>query len=144
MNALLEYEDEDDTEYKLSEFYSPMFTQVTTVSPINESIDCRRTQHLFNQQNMTIPETALLLDNESTVNYICNPDLVYNIRKVQHCCIVATNTGQTLTCYKASLRPEIMPLKEEVWFDPNGIANIVALHIVQAQFNVNYSNWSGP
>ena len=91
MNSMLNYETEDNDKYNMSSFYSPMFIQVTTVSPINDSIDYRKMQHLFNQQNMTIPNMALLLDNKSTVNYACNPDLMYNIHKVQHCCIVATN-----------------------------------------------------
>ena len=32
----------------------------------------------------------------------------------------------------------------ETWFDPDRIANILALHIVQKYFRVNYTNWEGP
>ena len=34
-------------------------------------------------------------------------------------------------------------MKEEVWFDYNGIANIIALHSVQDHFRVSYSKWFG-
>ena len=34
-------------------------------------------------------------------------------------------------------------MKEEVWFDYTGIANIIALHSVQDNFRVSYSNWFG-
>ena len=123
-----------------------MFTQMGTVSTAPNNVDCQRTQHVFNQQNMTIPKTALLLDNESTVNYICNPDLVYNIHEVNYCYTVATNARTTSTCFKATLRRDILPLKKEMeaWFDPDGIANILALHIVWKHFRFNYTNWEGP
>ena len=103
MNTTIDY-DTNDNNYNLTKLYSLMFTQVGTVSPTPNSINCQRTQHVFNQQNMMIPKAALLLDNKSTVNYICNPDLVYKIHKVNYCCTVATNVGTTSTCFKASLR----------------------------------------
>ena len=34
-------------------------------------------------------------------------------------------------------------MKEEVWFDYNGIANIIVLDSVQDHFRVSYSNWFG-
>ena len=34
-------------------------------------------------------------------------------------------------------------MKEEVWFDYNVIANIIALHSVIDHFKVAYSNWFG-
>ena len=114
MNALTNltnYETNDNNNYNLSTFYSPMFTQVGTVSPTGGSLDCQRTQHLFNQQNMRIPTTALLLDNKLTMNYVYIPDLIYNIHQVSQCCIVATNAGKIFTCLKALLRQEILPMK---------------------------------
>ena len=84
--------------------------------------------------------------NDDDDNDNCNPDLVYNIYKVNYRCTVATNAGTTSTCFKASLRQDILPSKKEMetWFDPDGIANILALHIVQKYFRVNYTNWEGP
>ena len=33
--------------------------------------------------------------------------------------------------------------KRETWFDLDGIVNILALHILQKYFRVNYTNWEG-
>ena len=120
-----------------------MFTQVGTTSPTSDAVDCRQTQLLFNQQNMMIPATALLLNNKLTMNYICNPDIVYNIHGINQCCTVATNTRTTSTCFKGSLRQDILPMEEETWFDPDRIANILALHIMQSHFKIDYTNWKG-
>ena len=56
-------------------------------------------------------------------------------------CIISTNTGTGSTNLKATLKSCILPIKEEVWFDYTGIANIIALHSIQDNFRVLYSNW---
>ena len=83
----------------------------------------------------------LLLDVCSTINIICNSDLVTDIHEVDHRYIITTNADTDSTNLKATLKSSILPLKEEVWFDYNGIANIIALHSVQDHFKVLYSNW---
>ena len=78
-----------------------------------------------------------------TTNIICNSDLVTYIHEVDHRCIITTNAGTGSINLKATLKSSILPLKEVVWFDYNGIANIIKLHSVQYYFRVSYSNWFG-
>ena len=82
-----------------------------------------------------------LLDDCSTINISCNPHLVTNIHEVNQRFIISTNTGTGSTNLKATLKSSILPLKEEVWFDYTGIANIIALRSIQESFRVSYSNW---
>ena len=90
-----------------------------------------------------IQDSWLLLDDCSTINIICNPHFVTNIHEVNQRCIISTNAGTGSTNLKTTLKLNILPTKEEVWFDYNDIANIIALHSVQDHFRVLYSNWFG-
>ena len=101
-----------------------------------------QTAHLFKQDHQMIQDSWLLLDDCSTINIIYNPHLVTNIHEVNQRCIISINDSTSSTNLKATLKPSIFLLKEEVWFDYNGIANIIALHSVQDHFRVSYSNWS--
>ena len=89
-----------------------------------------RTAHLFKQDHQMIQDSWLLLDDCSTINIICNSHLVTNIHEVDQRCIITTNAGTGSTNLKATLKSSILPMKEEVWFDYNGIANTIALHPV--------------
>ena len=79
----------------------------------------------------------------STINIICNPHLVTNIHQVNQRYIISTNTGKGNNNLKVTLKSCILPMKEEVWFDYAGIANIIALHSVEDNFRELYSNWFG-
>ena len=90
-----------------------------------------------------IQDSWLSLDDYSTINIIYNPHLVTNIHEVDKQCIISTNVGTGSTNLKATLKSSILPMKEEVWFDYNGIATIITLHSVKDHFKVSYSNWFG-
>ena len=118
-------------------------TAVKTAITVDYNRISDRTAQLFNQDHQMIQDLWLLLDDCFTINIICNPHLVTNIHQVNQRCIISTNTGTGSTNLKAALKLCILPLKEEVWFDYTGIANIIALRSVQENFRVLYSNWFG-
>ena len=99
------------------------------------------TAHLFKQDHQMIQNSWLLLDDCSIINIICNLHLVTNIHEVNQRCIISTNASIGSTNLKTTLKSNILPIKEEVSFDYNGIAIIIALHSVQDHFKVSYSNW---
>jgi hypothetical protein len=67
-----------------------------------------------------IPKTWILLDNQSTVNVFCNAELLSDIREVDITLTIYSNAGSSDTRWMGTLRGF-----GDVWFDPNGIANIV-------------------
>ena len=62
---------------------------------------------------------VILLDNQSTVDYFCNQNLVQDITPSMQTMILQTNAGNKPTSHKAKV-----PNYGEVWFDIEGMANI--------------------
>ena len=102
-----------------------------------------RTSDLFKWNHQLIKDSLLLLDDCSIINIMCNLNLVNNIYEVDQRCIITTNAGTGSTNLKATLKSIILPLKEKIWFNYNGIANNIALHSVQDHFKFLYSHWFG-
>ncbi len=77
----------------------------------------------------------LLLDNQSTVDQIANPDLLTNIRKSQKPIVVHCNAGKT----KTDLEGELGEMT--VHHNPKSIANVLSLHSVKQKHLVTYDSW---
>ena len=69
------------------------------------------------------PSFWTLLDSESTVDMLCNPALVRNIRAVDQSCYVYTAAESEAT----NLIADLPGYNRPVWFDYDGIAKILCL-----------------
>jgi hypothetical protein len=77
---------------------------------------------LMNQPTAHVPKDWILLDNQSTVDVFYNDKLLQNIRKSDTSMDIHCNAGVTSTDMVGDL-----PGYGEVWYHPNGIANILSL-----------------
>ena len=94
--------------------------------------------HSFNTASSSkhIPDTWVLLDNQSTIDVFSNPSLLMNIKSVNRSMSIYCNAGVTKTTQVGTL-----PGYGEVWYHPTGIANILSFSRVRAKgFNITYNN----
>jgi len=78
----------------------------------------------------------LLLNSCSALNLVSNRELLHNIHEVPVGIRVRCNTGSITTNLKAYLGDFPVP----VWYNPNGIVNILSFHIVAKYYHVRYDN----
>ena len=90
-----------------------------------------------NNTGQTVPLTWLLFDRQSTVDLIANPRMLLNIRRVRsedairvHC-----NSG-----VKVVDRIGKLPGYGTVWYEPTGIANILAMSRETKNFRVIFDS----
>jgi len=87
-------------------------------------------------RNSTLNPYLLLLDNFSTVNLIANWSMLTDIQEVTPPLKVQCSAGVKQT----NLMATFGNFPESVWFDPNGIANILSLHTVSKYYAVMYDS----
>eukprot|EP00957_Ditylum_brightwellii_P056528 4285817-Ditylum_brightwellii.AAC.1 len=80
----------------------------------------------------------LLLDSQSTVNIVCNKDLLVNIQKADHTLEIFSNAGLSTTDLIRDL-----PGFKTVWYQPDGTINILSLSNVQKNHRVTYDSAHG-
>ena len=90
---------------------------------------------MLNQGSVTVPKAWILLDNQSTVDVFYNKNLLRNIRKAKKPMEIHCNAGVTSTDLIGDL-----PGYGEVWYDPNGIANILSLARVKDKYRVTFDS----
>jgi hypothetical protein len=87
-----------------------------------------------------LPQNWILLDNQSTVNVFSNRSLLRNIRETDREMVIRCNAGVTRT----RMIGELPGFAGEVWYNPDGIANILSLSNVKRHYRVTFdSNASG-
>ncbi|CAJ1963603.1 unnamed protein product [Cylindrotheca closterium] len=126
-----------------------------STNPVNtDSIavdeDVSTTEHLFLHSNNKLyvklilkrhpqsglPVTWIVLDTGSTANIFCNRSLLQNIHKVKHGLKVRCNAGVV----QLNMKGYFGDYPDPVWFNPDGIANILSFHDVNKHYHVVYDN----
>jgi hypothetical protein len=77
----------------------------------------------------------ILLDNGSTVDFFCNPNLVTNIHTTTETLEVSTNGGKLFTNQKATV-----PNYGEVWYNPKAVTNIFSLSEMEKKHRITYDS----
>ena len=82
-----------------------------------------------------IPESWILLDNQSTIDVFSNPKLLVNIRRADKSMNILSTGGVSHTEFIGNL-----PGYGTVWYQPNGIANILSLaRLCKQGYVITYS-----
>jgi hypothetical protein len=82
-------------------------------------------------------DSSMLLDSCSTVNLIANKALLHDIHRVDTMMRIQCNAGFTTTNQQGWLRDFPKP----VWYNPNGVANIMSLFVVKKYYRVQYDSY---
>jgi hypothetical protein len=93
----------------------------------------------FNGGGGPIPSTWVLLDNQSTLDVFSNPSLLENIRSELGSMTIHCNAGTTKTNLVGDL-----PGYGQVWYNPNGISNILSLlRVTRSGYQVTFDSAKG-
>jgi hypothetical protein len=85
---------------------------------------------LHQQKEGKMPKSCILLDNQSTVNIFSNKSLLKNVRATDRIMNIRCNAGVTRT----NMIGDLPGFDGEVWYNPNGIVNILSLSDVENRF----------
>jgi hypothetical protein len=85
-----------------------------------------------------IPKGWVLLDSQSTADAFSNPDLLTDIHEVKGSLTIHTQAGKAVTKLRGTV-----PGYGEVWFCPEGIANILSLANVSKTRIIKFDSTNG-
>ena len=94
--------------------------------------------HVY-QQGEKLPQEWILLDNQSTVDVFSNAHLLRNIHTTDQTMTIMCNAGVTHT----NMIGEMPGYPGEVWYNPQGIANILSMANVKRHYRVTYDSTRG-
>ena len=109
----------------------------TTVDDENNDVDNEgvRDEHIFHQTSGgDLSKDCVLLNNQSTLDQFVNPRYLTNIHTVKKPIMVYCNAGSTTTNQKGML------CNFSIWYNLQGIANILSLKTVTDHYLVTYNS----
>ena len=106
---------------------------VTPTKTMGEQVDHMFANLKLNSVNIDMRK-AFLLDNQSTLDLVCNEELVENIREAKNPITVKSTGGYLTVTQQATLPGYGKP----VWFSKRGITNILALKNVRELYWITY------
>ena len=125
--------------------YSHLFCQPCVISEEVEDSNNNNTPnvvpdvsyaHILSQsRGNPIDKNWLLLDNQSTVHVICNPDMLSGIHKINRSMYIHCNAGVTSTNLVGELSGVGL-----VWYHSEGIANIISLSKIRRTNRVTFDS----
>jgi hypothetical protein len=90
-------------------------------------------KHSFATKALSM-QNLLLLDSQSSVHIMCNPDVVRNIRRSLHPMVLKSNEG------KLNI-PEVADFEgfeTETWFLRDAMTNILSFLLVKSEYDITY------
>ena len=133
-------DDDEDTAYSFLQFTSNYETasyvpyDEPLLKQVNDEIKYDYNEYIFAQSRSgKLDSSWLLLDSQASINIICNPSLVTNIRKHPDGRVIKVN------CNAGSITVDTIADMNEygtVWFHPDGIANCLSLALVSDKYRV--------
>ena len=84
-----------------------------------------------------VDKRYVLLENQSTIDQICNAALLKNIRKTTNPIVVYCNAGSMSPDMEGDLG--LMTMRH----NPRGIANVLSLRSIKQKYRVTYDIWNG-
>ncbi len=76
----------------------------------------------------------LLLDNQSSVHIMCNPNFVDNVREASQQMELKSNGGK----HSINEVADFEGFKRETWFSKNAMTNILSFSLVKSENNITY------
>jgi hypothetical protein len=123
----------EDGEYDEDSRFLFLHTGVETEAGVEQEEEAT----MFHQpKNAHVPTSWIILDNGSTVNVFSNKKLLKNIRATNRVMNIRCNAGVSRT----NMIGDLPGYKGEVWYNPEGIANILSLSDVEKYHHVTYDS----
>ena len=109
----IKMDDFDDSPYPLMSLNNKIKNEETAADHMSGTIFPSNTshEHIFSQEKGYIILNWVLIDNQSTVHVICNPNLLNNIRRMDRTMNIFYNSGVRTTRMVGG-----MPGVVEVWY----------------------------